>query len=227
MMLAEAHKPDLLNRAFDLDYSWPMYGAIADVLQNGRSASAIRAEWDKERADYVAGALHMRITDDHDEKRAIDRFGERAALAAAAMIFTMDGVPLIYNGEEVGDVTESGAPALFERMPIFWQGVEKRPEFRTFFREVIALRKAHPALRQGTTTWIRNSDQDRIVTYTRREGAEEFLVAVNLSSRPFSGTVDARGSYTDVTPAPAKQAPVSVPSLTLGAWGWKILRRAQ
>lgn len=226
MMLAEAHKPDLLVHAFDLDYSWPFYGTMADVIQSGRSASALRAEWEKERADYVSGALHMRFTEDHDEKRAIARFGERGALAAAAMVFTLDGVPLVYNGQEAGDVTESGAPALFERLPVFWQGVERRPEFATFFREIIALRRAHPALEQGTTTWLHNSDEDRVVTSTRSDGSEQFLVAVNLSNRPFSGTVDATGSYTDVTPPPLKPAAVTVPSLTLGAWEWRILRRS-
>jgi len=226
MMLAEAHKPDLLVHAFDIDYSWPFYGTLADVLQAGRSASAIRAEWEKERADYVPGALHMRFTENHDEKRAIARFGERGALAAAAMVFTLDGVPLLYNGQEAGDVTESGAPALFERLPVFWQGVERRPEFATFFREIIALRRAHAALRQGTTTWLHNADEDRVLTYTRSDGAETFLVAVNLSSRPFTGTVDATGSYSDVTPPPFKQSAVSIPSLALDAWGWKILRKA-
>src|SRR5436190_12262080 len=38
VMLAEAAKPDLLVRAFDLDYAWPFYGTMADVITNGRSA---------------------------------------------------------------------------------------------------------------------------------------------------------------------------------------------
>jgi cyclomaltodextrinase / maltogenic alpha-amylase / neopullulanase len=226
MMLAEAHKPDLLVHAFDLDYSWPFFGTLGDVIMAGRSASAIHGEWDKERADYVPGALHMRFTENHDEKRAIARFGERGALAAAAMVFTMDGVPLVYNGQEAGDVTESGAPALFERLPVFWQSVERRPEFAAFFREIIALRRAHAALRQGQMTWVHNSDEDRILTYVRRDSTEEFLVAVNLSNRPFTGTVEATGSYTDVTPPPVKQGNVSIPSLTLDAWGWRILKRS-
>jgi cyclomaltodextrinase len=225
VMLAETHKPELLNRAFDLDYSWPLYGALADVAMMGRNATAIRAEWEKERADYPGGALHLRFTENHDEKRAIARFGERGALAAAALMFTMDGVPLLYNGQEAGDVTESGAPALFERLPVFWQGVERRPEFAAFFSQIIAMRRDHPALRQGEMTWVHNSDEDRILTYARRDGQEEFLVAVNLSNRPFTGTVDATGSFTDATPAPAKQGPVSIPALTLDAWGYRILKR--
>ena len=73
----------------------------------------------------------MRFSDNHDERRAIARFGEPAALAASAFVFTLDGVPMIYNGMEVGDTTESGAPALFEKLPIFWSIAERRPEFPT------------------------------------------------------------------------------------------------
>jgi hypothetical protein len=38
----------------------------------------------------------------------------KGALATQALVFTLDGVPMFYNGMEAGDVTESGAPALFE-----------------------------------------------------------------------------------------------------------------
>lgn len=227
MMLAEAHKPDLLVKAFDLDYSWPFYGTMADVIMAGRAASAIRTEWETERATYPRGALHMRFTENHDEKRAIARFGERGALAAAALVFTLDGVPLLYNGQEVGDVTESGAPALFERMPVFWQGVERRPEFAAFFKSMVALRAAHPALRQGATVWLHNSTEGRVVTYLRRDEREEFLVAINLSNRAFIGTVEAAGDFTEVTPGADASRPRGLPALALDAWGHRIFRRAR
>jgi len=225
MMLAEAHKPDLLVKAFDLDYSWPFYGALADVMMAGRSASAIRAEWEVERATYPRGALHMRFTENHDEKRAIARFGERGALAAGALVFTLDGVPLLYNGQEAGDVTESGAPALFERMPVFWQGVERRPEIAAFFRGAVALRREHSALRQGPTVWLHNSDEDRVLTYLRRDERDEFLVAINFSNRPFSGTVEASGSFTEVATGANASRSVGLPALALDAWGFRIFRR--
>jgi len=83
----------------------------------------------------------MLFSDNHDESRAIARFGERGALAASALAFMLDGVPLLYNGMEVGDTTESGAPALFERLPIFWSNVERRPKFPLFYRQIISLRR--------------------------------------------------------------------------------------
>ena len=79
----------------------------------------MRAAWEKEFNEWPRGSLHMRFSDNHDERRAIARFGEPAALAASALVFTLDGVPMLYNGMEVGDTTESGAPALFEKLPVF------------------------------------------------------------------------------------------------------------
>jgi glycosidase len=233
VMLAEWHAPDLMVRAFDTDYAWPFHASITEVLMGNAPASRLRETWEEERAKFPRGALHMRFSDNHDERRAIARFGERGALAASALVFTMDGVPLLYNGMEVGDTTESGAPALFEKMPVFWQIAERRPEFPRFYRQIIALRRGSPALQQGATTWLRNSDEARVVTYARRSGGEEFLVAINLSNKPFVGLVEAgQGpTFADVTPdlsgSPARvERPVALPALALDAWGFRIFRRS-
>jgi len=227
MMLAEAHEPKLLNKAFDLDYAWPLHTALSDVFTKGAPARNLRAAWEDERAQYPKGALHMRISDDHDEQRAIVRFGVSGALAASAFMFTLDGVPLIYNGMEAGDTTESTAPALFEKLPVFWKIVERRPEFPVFYARMTALRHAHAALQQGETVWLRNSDDARIVTFLRRGGGEEFLVAVNFSNQPFLGLVDAGPGFTEVTPGVENARPPALPSLALDAWGFRIWRRAE
>src|SRR6185295_2407096 len=126
VLLAEAHKAELLVKAFDLDYSWPLHSALTSALQGNIPASDVREEWEKEVREGTRGALHMRFSDNHDERRAIARFGEAGALAASAFVFTLDGTPMLYNGMEVGDTTESGAPALFEKLPIFWAIAERR-----------------------------------------------------------------------------------------------------
>ena len=138
-MLAEAHKAELLVKAFELDYSWPLHSALTDVLQGRKPASEIRTAWENEVKEWPRNSTHMRFSDNHDERRAIARFGERGALAASALVFTLDGVPLIYNGMEAGDTTESGAPALFEKLPIFWPFAERRPEFPRFYKQMIGV----------------------------------------------------------------------------------------
>lgn len=240
-MLAEAHKPDLEVKAFELDYSWPLHSALTDVMQGRAAASELRVAWEKEFREWPRGALHMRFSDNHDERRAIARFGEPGALAASAMMFTLDGVPLIYNGMEVGDTTESGAPALFERLPIFWPIAERRPEFPRFYKQIIALRRQHEAFRDGTTEWLPNSDEARIVSYVRQTRGEQILVVINLSNRPIVGSIEVTDGQTfqDITPdvgpplppdAPAREAAKhartnSLPSVAMDAWGYRIFVR--
>lgn len=241
VMLAESDKPELLVRAFDFDYAWPMHSALNEVLQGRKPANALRAVWESDAAKYPRGALRMRFSDNHDERRAIARFGEPAALAAEALMLTLDGVPMLYNGMEVGDTAESGDPALFERLLIFWPFVKRRPEFPRFYQKMIALRHEHAALRGGETVWLHNSDEARVVTYARRNAGEEMVVAINFSSQPFNGTVETPNgaSFKDITPdmreplradASAKESASrartpELPSIALDAWGYRIFRR--
>lgn len=224
IMLAEAHKPELLVKAFHLDYSWPLHASLSDVLANGRPASRLREEWEKEAAASPRGALHLRFSDNHDESRAIARFGARGALAASALMFTLDGVPLLYNGMEVGDITESGAPALFEKMDVFWDAALRRPEFPRFYRSMITFRRQHSALRQGTLQWVHNSDEDRVLSFVRKNATEELLITINLSNKPFAGTVEAAGNFVEVTPQAAPRT-AGVPAVSLDAWGFRVFRR--
>jgi glycosidase len=166
------------------------------------------------------------------------RFGEKGALAAQTLAFTLDGVPLIYNGMEVGDSTESGAPALFEKLPIFWQFAERRAEFPRFYKAMTSLRKSSVALRRGDLNWLKNSDENRVLTFTRRSGSEELLIAINMTNSPFFGSVEASGSFDEITPnigtplppddekAKAAAKPnVALPTLSLDSFGFRIFKR--
>lgn len=238
-LLAEWSTPDLMARAFDADYAWPFHAALTRVLSLGEPAAQIRTTWEQERRSFPRGSLHLRFSDNHDERRAIARFGEPASLAAAALVFSMDGIPLVYNGQEVGDTAESGGPALNERLPIFWAGAERRPSFPKAFRTLIALRREHPALRRGETVWVPSSDDGRIVSFLRRGEGEDVLVVVNLSSQPWTGTVGPPegGAFAEITPdvplpvqpggaTPERQKrPAALPALGLDAWGFRLFHR--
>jgi cyclomaltodextrinase / maltogenic alpha-amylase / neopullulanase len=225
VMIAEASKPDLMVKAFDLDYAWPFHSTLTRVMMGSSPATAIREVWEQERAKFPKGCSHMIFSDDHDESRAIARFGERGALAASALVFTLDGVPLLYNGMEVGDTTESGAPALFEKMPVFWQVSERRKQFLEFYKQIISLRRDHSALRLGEIEWLHNSDEQRVVTFLRRGKDEELLIATNMSNRPFSGVIEVNNgsSFKDVIGATDSRM---LPAISIDSWGFRIFRRA-
>ncbi len=222
--LAEWHEPDLLVKAFNADYSWSMHSALDEVLHGKKPAHYIRETWEAEKAKFPKNALHMRFTDNHDERRAIARFGEKGALAGQVLVFTIDGIPLVYNGMEVGDTTESGSPALFEKLPIFWDIKERRPEFPKFYDAITKLRKGSIALRRGETIWVKNSDEDRIVTFIRRTVNEEILVAINMTSTPFFGSVEKNGNFEEITPN-MEISTIGLPTLSLDSFGFRIFRK--
>jgi glycosidase len=225
MMLAEASKPDLLRKAFDVDYSWPVLSTLNDVIMNGKPATAIRETVDRQRSEFPKDALHMRVIDDHDELRAVTRYGFPGAIAAWTLAATLDGVPLIYNGMEVGDSTQSRAPALFESEKIFWQASEWHPDYPAFFAALNSLRAKQPALQQGQLLWLHNSEEQHIVTYLRRSGADEFLIAINLSGTPFYGTVEAAQAnwkQVDLPLSPPK--PLALPFVALDPFGFRIFQ---
>ena len=102
--------------------------------------------------------------------------------------------------------------------------------------------EADDAEQQGETEWIRNSDEERVITYLRRSADEEFLVAINFSNHPFMGFVEAGSiaAFTEVTPdiaeplkpnateeeRAARRRQAGLPALALDAWGFRIFRRA-
>jgi cyclomaltodextrinase len=225
MMLAEAQKPELLRSAFDIDYAWPMMHAVDDVEMNGAPATEIRETFEQQEKLFPKGALHLRMSDDHDELRAVTRYGFPGAIAASVLMFTLDGAPLIYNGMEVGDSTQSRAPALFEPQKIFWQAGEWHPEYLKFYSEMSALRYEHAALQQGATVWLHNSDEQHVVTYLRRGRGEEFLVAVNLSNTPFRGTVEASGNWKEIELPISKAKSEAIPFVSLNAFEARIFKR--
>ena len=224
LMLAEGDQPDLQNRAFDLDYDWPLLGGIHAVLTKGDPATRLQTILEGEHTRYPARALHMQISDDHDEERATVKYGPRGALTASALMLTLDGVPLLYNGMEVGDTGQK---------PIAWEGARQAETFR-FYQKMLALRRTHSALQQGETLWLTNTDPTHLLTYVRRGGGEEFLVALNLSDKPMTATINGavgvRG-WRDVTPG--QQTPgtaeslksTAPPTLALEAYGFRLFQR--
>ena len=239
LLLAEASQPELLRHDFDIDYAWPLLDTMNQVIMHAKPASAIRDNIDQQALRFPPGSWHMLISDDHDTRRAIVRYGAQAALAASALVFTLPGAPMLYNGMEVADSAPSAGPALFEKQPIFWQSGQIEPEFPAFYKAMIPFRESSPALRHGELVWLHNSDEAHVVTYLRRSPEETVLVAINLSNLPFDGNTEASpGSWREInlgrssreelgmpTPsAPSSSAQTSLPALSLPPFGVRIFQ---
>jgi len=229
IMLADANaKPALLAKAFNMDYSGALHSALGWVMDGVSPALMLNESWANTRKQFPEGALHVRFTDRHESPRAIARFGMQGALAAQVLMLMLDGVPMFYNGMEVGDATESTDPALFEKMPVNWSPAG-RPPLRQIYRDLIKLRKAHPAFQNDTVAWLSNTASNDVVTILRADDKDEYVICINFSSKTAKGSLEVPNATDfnmlkiDGQPAALK---IPLPDFELGGYDWRIYHRA-
>jgi glycosidase len=120
--LAEGNRPDDFKAGFDAIYGWDFYHALIDVIGKGKPATEL-ATWDAhERRGAKPGQEPLRFITNHDEWAFSGTpskvfGGERAATAAFAIACFYGGIPMIYNGLEIGWDKPIG---IFGRDPISW-----------------------------------------------------------------------------------------------------------
>jgi len=182
-LLAEGTRAADQLRAFDLDYGW---GFQWD------SASAIRKQWEKMHAERPrGGAKFIRFIDNHDianddyANRLEKKWGAARVNATLVVLFTLDGVPFLYNGQEVADTARH---SIYARLPIDWANGETaagKARF-AFCQKLCSLRRCEPALTQGEVVWQDNDAPRLVLSYLRTFGHEAILTVVNLSDKPLA-----------------------------------------
>ena len=221
-------KPLLLSKAFDMDYGGNLFTTVNQVMSSLQPASFIKDSWAHTDEQFANDSLHLRFTDYHNVPRATVRFGLDGALAAQVLTLALDGVPLFYNGMEVGDATESADPALFEKIPVFWHP-GGRPPLRDIYRALIKMRKQNPAFTSGDLVWLTNSAPGEVITLLRKDSKDEFLILLNLSSRRVSANVelpDVAGFEPVTIAGHAGPVDIALPDFHLNGYGWFIYHRA-
>lgn len=193
VLLSESDRPDDQVQAFDINYNFQYYLALASVVRDGAPAIKIRESWEDMHRTMPQGARLLHFSDNHDWPRAVLEFGKKGALAVSILNFTLDGIPFIYNGQEVDDTTPT---SWREPAAIHW--IERKPHpnerqagsTREQYRKLFAMRAAEPALTSGDLIWINNSEPASALSFLRRKANSEVLVIVNLSNRQLHVTLD-------------------------------------
>ncbi|MDQ2691354.1 MAG: alpha-amylase family glycosyl hydrolase, partial [Chloroflexota bacterium] len=143
---------------------------------------------DRHEAYFPTAFTRPSFLDNHDMNRFLWVAGgnvNKLKLAALCQ-FTLRGAPVVYYGTEVGlsqhaDVMQHGRAIHEEaRLPMIW-GEEQDRELLTFYRDLIALRKAHAVLRDGTRSTI--YADDHVLAYRRGSDNETLVTVLNISDQ--------------------------------------------
>ncbi|NDV77413.1 alpha-amylase family glycosyl hydrolase [Dysgonomonas sp. 511] len=183
-MLAESEEYDLLEHAFDANYSWELMHMMADVYKGTKDADSIAAYIQKLDSIKCPDGYKMNFLTNHDENSwngtEFERYG-KAAEAFAVLTYTLNGMPMIYTGQEVG---------LKKRLSFFEKDmVPSWTENATtkFYKKLNELKHNHPALRAGEMggefrRYSTNYGKELLI-YSREKAGKELMVMLNLSGK--------------------------------------------
>jgi len=188
-MLSEGERALDQIKAFDINYSFTWFNQVRSVFEGKKTAADLRKTWEEIAGARPAGARFIRYIDNHDiandawYNRIERSWGFSGVNAALVMCFTMDGVPFLYNGQEIADTARH---SIFGKMAVNWEGANSlagKMRF-DFCRLLCRLRKSEAALTSGDFQWI-DTDQPRaVLAYLRTSENEKVLTIINLSKTP-------------------------------------------
>lgn len=181
-LLAESENPDLMEKAFNMNYAWELHHLLNALAQGKASADSLWTFYDKKNKEFTKQDIQMIFTSNHDENSWAGTEFERMGASApmfAALTYLLPGMPLIYNGQEAGF---NRRLAFFEKDSIDW---DNSSQFTAMYRHLNKLRKDNPALWSGldggTFEEVKNSNPKAILSFKRVRGRNVVYGVFNLT----------------------------------------------
>ncbi|MEK3884682.1 glycoside hydrolase family 13 protein [Paenibacillus sp. PL2-23] len=239
---------------FDAVMNYPFTNAVLDFFAySSIDAASFARAIGTQLAAYPRQVTEaaFNLLDSHDTPRLLTLCGDEVQKLKLAVLFqlTYPGTPCIYYGDEVG-LNGGGDPDC--RKCMVWEPEGQNHELLRFYKDTIALRHRHEALRSTDMTFLHAGSNDGLLVYERRTGSERLLIAINahghetflsflvpasneveeswrysIPFRGFAQTADAAGMKEDAVHERHGIAPppaqTVLPYETSGAASWKVL----
>lgn len=189
LMFAEGTRNDHFNAGFQMEYGMGFFYKLKDkVFAQNVSVKAIDTINNIEYTNANIASQVVRYTSNHDvnltDGTPADLFGGlQGSLATFLVAAYMKGVPMIYNGQEIGYPVRLNY--FNNSTPISWT---PNPAISENYKQIIAFRKNSEAIKKGTLTSFSNDD---VCVFEKIAGAEEVLVLANLRGHASTYTVPA------------------------------------
>ena len=216
-------EPALLSQAFSANYNWELLGAFNTVGDRDKLMFAVQDTV----SNYPKGRFPMNFITNHDENSwngtEFDRLGN-AVKESAAIAFTAPGVPLLYNGQEVGLTKQL---QFFEKDPIVWDANPAASSWTAFYTKLTTLKKSNPALWAGTAGGSLNfisNNNSKTLSYARVLGSNKVILIANLSAKKITPKLSfgkLAGKYFDYATGKAVKLAKSQ-KLTVQPWSFVV-----
>lgn len=200
-MLAEAEVPAHHDAGFHMSYAWHLHHIMNEVAQGKKNVLEIRDYFDNHAQEFNDYDYRMHFTSNHDENSwngtVDERMGE-AKMAFAVFAATVDGMPLVYSGQEAG---LNKRLAFFEKDTIDFSAFP----LTDFYTKLLHLNKNNQALWNGEfggdLQFVSHISDTNGLAYFREKNEDRILVLLNLSDKKYKIELKGDsflGNYTDL-----------------------------
>ncbi len=209
-------KPDILLLAEDKGESKKVYEKGYDAAYDWKTDTAWISHWswqydydppnnptifnfpdeDKRGAKLINALfngdtthLRLRFMENNDQPRFIVDHGLARTKMVAALMFALPGIPMIYDGQEIGCNDK-----VYSTKPIFKPGESIRAQDKdslfTFYQQLIQLRNEYKSLRSPHMKNLSINAAGSVVALYRWMNDEQFIVVINMSKSSQPTTID-------------------------------------
>ncbi len=185
ILFAETANKELLDSGFDMIFGWPYYGTLLEAFAGG-SADGLDTGHLQEYSGLQEEKEVVRWVTNHDQHAwdgsPIEIFGgEQPAISAFVAATYSGGVPLLYNGQELGITTSI---PFFEGSDytINW---DTNSDYREEYLKILNYRAETEVLRSGeykslfsdasVAGFMRYSESDTVFTFINTEYSEQTI----------------------------------------------------
>ena len=181
----------LKTAGFDYDFAWQFQGNLANYGPSGNASARLKAfantMLDASKSVDFGRMLYLTNHDQNfnDGGRTLQKMYGDNRYPLTALAYTLYGMPLIYNGQEVG-----GNQILdyFADTKINWNA--KDAKMCNTIRTLTALKHAVPALSDDTPVeWVTVTNNSSVLAYTRKSGDSQVLVVLNMATASGNATL--------------------------------------
>lgn len=174
ILLAEGTRFDHFAAGFQMNFAWDYYNTVKNVFTANGSPSTVNITNTNEYLNMPSGYKKLRFTTNHDlsnELTPVAVFGSKqAALGASVATIFMDGVPLIYSGQEVG---VSASSIYTSGQVINW---DLNADMLSEYTKIVQFYKSSDVAKNGFLNYFNTSD---FIFFEKSNGANKILVIVN------------------------------------------------
>jgi len=173
---AEANSSESVfyDKRFDSANDWDLRNKVINALNGSGTIQTLHEEAVRNYSTY---ARPFRFLENHDELRMSSLLDTKRSLLGHTLMFTLNGVPLIYSGGEVGELTR--------REMIDWTDPD---DMRPYFKKLIDLHKKY--VHNPVITRINNSESSDVYSYSSVSGSNTIITAANFKDQEKNITVD-------------------------------------